>query len=162
MFKYAAFTALLMATAAVGQQQQQQQQQADSSSLTWTEVIECYKQPQAAIGCLESRMDRALASMRESAIRMARSAPEVAAEDASGVGELVQQIGEFISYGISSYFRGEDNSEVAASASAGASPANLPTDVDEGKPLFSFVFFFNSNSSSYHRYSSNNPTVRLE
>lgn len=143
MLKYVVLAAL-MATVAVGQQQQQQQQakspqsKATGNSLTWTEIIECYKQPQAAIGCLESRMSRALVSMRDSAVRMARSAPEVAAEDATGVGNLVQQIGEFISYGISSYFRGEDSDEVAASSSTGASPANLSTDVDEGELLFLF------------------------
>jgi len=95
----------------------------------WTEVIECYRKPQAAIGCLESRMSRALHSMRDTAVRMARSDPNTAAEDATGVGELVQQIGEFISYGISSYFRGDSGDETDEEPAVAASP----TDVDEGE-----------------------------
>jgi len=117
---------------------------AATDGLTWTEVIQCYSKPQAAIGCLETRMSRALRSMRDTAVRMARSDPNTAAEDAAGVGDLVQQIGEFISYGISSYFRGDaasetDDEPAAAGAGSPAGVPSSPTDVDEGE-RFSHVF----------------------
>lgn len=119
-------------------EQQQQQKNAADDGLSWTEVIACYKKPQAAIGCLESRMSRAMVSMRETAVGLAHSDPETAPEDVAGVGDLVQQIGEFITYGISSYFHGGDGGgggeEDAVSApSVGGSPVNSPKDLDEGE-----------------------------
>lgn len=103
----------------------------------WSEVTECYRKPQAAIGCLETRMYRALRSMRDTAVRRARSDPNTAAEDAAGVGDLVQQIGEFITYGISSYFRGDAAVETEDEPTGASSPvavgASSPTDVDEGE-----------------------------
>jgi len=149
MVKYA--TALVLAfaaaTAALAAEQtaptpssaeQQQNNAAADGGLSWTEVIECYKKPQAAIGCLETRMSRAMVSMRDTAVGLAHSDPETAPEDVAGVGDLVQQIGEFITYGISSYFHGGngggggDEDEVSA-PSAGGSPVNAPKDLDEGR-----------------------------
>lgn len=95
--------------------------------LTWAEVIECYGKPQAALGCLEARMGRAVGALRDSAVTMARSDPDTTPEDASGVGDLVQQIGEFITYGISRFFHGEEDEAAAVNA------VNTPTDVDEGE-----------------------------
>lgn len=117
---------------------------AAADSLSWAEVIECYKRPRAAIGCLESRMGRALAALRDSAVTTARSDPDTAAEDAAGVGELVQQIGEFIKYSVSSYFRSgaaavddDDGGDagLAAAAGSGASVVQvMGSDVgDEGE-----------------------------
>lgn len=147
MVKYATALVLAFTVAAalaaeqpeiVSNNEQQQQNNAVDDGLSWTEVIACYKKPQAAIGCLESRMSRAMVSMRETAVGLAHSDPETAPEDVAGVGDLVQQIGEFITYGISSYFHGGDGGgggeEGAVSApSAGGSPVNSPKDLDEGR-----------------------------
>lgn len=120
---------------------------AAADGLTWNEVIECYKKPRAAIGCLESRMGRALAALRESAVTTARSDPDTAAEDAVGVGELVQQIGEFIKYSVSNYFRtaatvadddDDGDAAVAGAAGSGASVVQVMDAGDEGE-------FFNGN-----------------
>ena len=114
----------------------EQQRNNAGDGLSWTEVIACYKKPQSAIGCLESRMSRAMVSMRDTAVGLAHSDPETVPEDVAGVGDLVQQIGEFITYGISSYFHGGDGGgggdEDGASA-AGASAVNEPKDLDEGR-----------------------------
>ncbi|XP_025419716.1 uncharacterized protein LOC112690037 [Sipha flava] len=99
---------------------------------SWTEVIECYRRPQAAIGCLESRMGRAVLSLRESAVRLARSDPDVVPEDAAAVGDLVQQVGEFITYGVSSFFRG-DAADHSVAATGESPPLNVPADADEGR-----------------------------
>lgn len=139
MFKHAAtLTAMMAATCAVLVAVQAEDGAGDR--LGWTEVIECYEKPRAAIGCLESRMGRAALSLRDSAVGLARSDPDVAPEDAAAVGDLVQQIGEFITYGVSSYFRGEaaDHSAVAT----GDSPLNVPADSDEGElSLIAFTLF---------------------
>lgn len=137
--KYATYllaaTALAAAAATTDGQsanvQQKLQQQQHQQQLTWTEVIECYKKPQAAIGCLETRMGRALSTLRDTAVSMARSDPDTSAEDVAGVGDLVQQIGEFITYGISRFFHGEEDE--ATAAASGAAPVNSATDVDEGE-----------------------------
>jgi len=156
MVKYAAAAALVLAVAVAAaaaaeqtaaapsaeqqQPQQQQQQNSGAGDVSWTEVIACYKKPQAAIGCLESRMSRAMVSMRDTAVGLAHSDPDAAAEDVAGVGDLVQQIGEFITYGMSSYFRGDED-ETAAQA-AGGSPVNAPKDLDEGecRPYYILLF----------------------
>lgn len=152
MVKYATALVLALTAAAAlaaeqpeivsNNEQQPQQNNAVDDGLSWTEVIACYKKPQAAIGCLESRMSRAMVSMRETAVGLAHSDPETAPEDVAGVGDLVQQIGEFITYGISSYFHGGDGGgggeEDAVSApSAGGSPVNSPKDLDEGELFYS-------------------------
>jgi hypothetical protein len=143
MAKYAAALVLAVTVAAAlaaeqtvlsteqQQQQPQPQQNGADGDVSWAEVIACYKKPQAAIGCLESRMSRAMVSMRDTAVGLAHSDPETAAEDVAGVGDLVQQIGDFITYGISSYFHG-DVDETSA-PSTGGSPANAPKDLDEGR-----------------------------
>ncbi|VVC29710.1 Hypothetical protein CINCED_3A001477 [Cinara cedri] len=105
---------------------------AAADDLTWAEVIECYKKPRAAIGCLQSRMDRALVSLRDSTVNMARSDPDTQPEDVTGVGELVQQIGEFISYGISTYFNGEEDEANGTAGTAGVA-ADGSMDVNEGR-----------------------------
>ncbi|XP_001943447.1 uncharacterized protein LOC100168188 [Acyrthosiphon pisum] len=130
----AAVAAEQSAAPSAEQHPQHQNSGADGGDVSWTEVIACYKQPQAAIGCLESRMSRAMVSMRDTAVGLAHSDPDAAAEDVAGVGDLVQQIGEFITYGMSSYFRGgsSDEDETAAQ-SAGGSPVNAPKDLDEGR-----------------------------
>jgi len=122
------------------QQPLHQNSGAEDGDVSWTEVISCYKKPQVAIGCLESRMSRAMVSMRNTAVGLAHSDPEAAAEDVAGVGDLVQQIGEFIKFGMSSYFRGGsiDEDETAAQ-SAGGSPVNAPKDLDEGELLFPII-----------------------
>lgn len=145
MFRYAVWTLFVAAAMTMGDETAQPAAEqpgpavaaapkteataATTDSLTWTEVIECYKKPRAAIGCLETRMDRALGSMRDTAVKMARSDPETAAEDVAGVGDLVQQIGEFITYGISSYFKGPEEEETVAEGA----PANVSADVNEGR-----------------------------
>jgi len=129
-------------TAAPSAEQQPQKQPlqqnsgAEDGGVSWTEVIACYKKPQMAIGCLESRMSRAMMSMRDTAVGLAHSDPDAAVEDVARVGDLVQQIGEFITYGMSSYFRGGsvDEDETAAQ-SAGGSPVNSQKDLDEGEFL---------------------------
>lgn len=132
MFKYvAALTAVAAACAVVASAQTPAATAAAAGDLSWTEVIECYRKPQTALGCLESRMGRALLTLRDSAVGLAHSDPDAAPEDVAGVGDLVQQIGEFISYGISSYFRGDAADDTAAAT--GESPLNVPTDVDEGE-----------------------------
>lgn len=139
MLKYAALVlvAVAAATALAVDSQTPTALPAKSSAdvPVWTEVLECYKKPRAAIGCLESRMGRAVAAMRESAVSMARSDPDAASEDVSGVGDLVQQIGEFITYGISSYFRnGGDDDDDAVAAAASGSTAQVVSDIgDEGE-----------------------------
>ncbi|XP_025191824.1 uncharacterized protein LOC112592063 [Melanaphis sacchari] len=115
MVKYA--TALVLAFAAAtalateqttveSNEQHRNNAAAADDGLTWTEVITCYKKPQAAIGCLESRMSRAMASMRDTAVNLAHNDPETAPEDVAGVGDLVQQIGEFITKRFVSVGRG--------------------------------------------------------
>jgi len=144
MVKYATALVLVFTVAAalaaeqpeiVSNNEQQQQKNAVDDGLSWTEVIACYKKPQAAIGCLESRMSRAMVSMRETAVGLAHSDPETAPEDVAGVGDLVQQIGEFITYGISSYFHGGGGGEedAVSAPSVGGSPVNSPKDLDEGE-----------------------------
>lgn len=123
------------------QQPQQQQQNSADEGVSWAEVIACYKKPQAALGCLESRMSRAMVSMRDTAVGLAHSDPDTAAEDVAGVGDLVQQIGDFITYGISSYFNGGDNGgggeeDETSAPSAGGSPVNAPKDLDQGELFF--------------------------
>jgi len=163
MVKYAAALVLVVTVAAAlaveqtvlsTEQQPQQQQNGADEGVSWTEVIACYKKPQAAIGCLESRMSRAMVSMRDTAVGLAHSDPDTAAEDVAGVGDLVQQIGDFITYGISSYFHGGDSGgggdeDETAAPSAGGSPVNAPKDLDEGELsslyailLSYFIFLF--------------------
>lgn len=139
MAKYAAALVLAVTVAAalaaeqtVLSTEQPQQHDADGD-VSWTEVITCYKKPQAAIGCLESRMSRAMKSMRDTAVGLAHSDPETAAEDVAGVGNLVQQIGDFITYGISSYFHGGGDDDETSAPSTGGSPVNAPNDLDEGE-----------------------------
>lgn len=141
MVKYAAALVLALAAASLaakpGQPQQAEPQQpakSDNGDVSWTEVIECYKKPQLAIGCLESRMGRAMVSMRDTAVSLAHSDPDTAAEDVASVGDLVQQIGEFITYGISSYFRNDE--DVTAAMTAGESTINEPKDLSEGELFF--------------------------
>ncbi|XP_015375545.1 PREDICTED: uncharacterized protein LOC107170052 [Diuraphis noxia] len=144
MVKYAAALVLAVTvTAALAAEQtvlstEQPQQNGADGDVSWTEVIACYKKPQAAIGCLESRMSRAMKSMRDTAVGLAHSDPETAAEDVAGVGNLVQQIGDFITYGISSYFHGGDGGgggdvDETSAPSTGGSPVNAPNDLDEGR-----------------------------
>ncbi|XP_050438218.1 uncharacterized protein LOC126844237 [Adelges cooleyi] len=95
--------------------------------VTWKNVLECFKSPKSAVDCLEVRMDRAVGVWRETTVRMARSDPDTSPEDATNVGDIVQEIGDLITYGISRFFRGDE--EEAANASA----AGEMLDVEEGR-----------------------------
>lgn len=145
MLKYAALMVVALMAAALAADEPQTPQpktavvaaavaaetKTSADGLAWNDVIGCYKKPWEAIGCLESRMGRALAAVRDAAVSKARSDPDTAVEDVSGVGDLVQQIGEFITYGISSYFRGGGGGEDDETTGASSSPAQIASEVNE-------------------------------
>lgn len=138
-----AVLAALLATAALAAEPQRRPTAHNNGLVSWAEVIECYRSPQTAIQCLETRMGRSLVSLRDTAVGMARSDPDTATEDIAGVGDLVQQIGEFISYSLATYFHSEEDDTAAGVASSdGTANANGgQMDGEEGQFRSTFCIY---------------------
>lgn len=141
VFKYSAAALTLLATTATIAVAAMAPPPGDTAGeVTWKNVLECFNKPNAIAGCLESRMERAVHAWRETTVRMARSDPDTTPEDAAGVGDIVQQIGDLITYGIGRIFPGEDAEELASSSSTGDA-LDAINGADEGiHSLFIYLF----------------------
>ncbi|XP_050529386.1 uncharacterized protein LOC126898983 [Daktulosphaira vitifoliae] len=129
VFKYSALILTTAVVVAIATEPQSFNSPASDGEVTWQNVLECFKAPNTVASCLETRMERTVNAWRDTTVRMARSDPDTTPEDVAGVGDIVQQIGDLITYGIARIFPGEDEEQSPSTGDA----LDAINGVDEGR-----------------------------